>query len=62
MDKKHNTPASVADEIRLQTVRETPQRRSTDRDSAPSPTEVLAIVLNFLRHYWDAPRQKSKLD
>src|SRR6266481_6945022 len=26
----------------------------------PSLSEVLGIVLNWLRHYWDAPRKKSK--
>jgi hypothetical protein len=29
-------------------------------DNPPSPSEVLAIVLNWLRHYWDAPRHKAK--
>jgi hypothetical protein len=29
-------------------------------ESSPSPSEVLTIFLNFLRHYWDAPREKAK--
>ena len=30
-------------------------------ETVPSLSEVSVIVLNWLRHYWDAPRKKSKL-
>jgi len=37
-----------------------PQINPKDSDKPPWPSEVLAAVLNWLRHYWDAPRTKSK--
>jgi hypothetical protein len=37
-----------------------PKRRAADRDSNPTPSEVCGLVIGFLKHYWDAPRQKSK--
>jgi hypothetical protein len=39
----------------------THQKNDADGTEGPtSPSEVLVIVLNWLRHYWDAPRKKSK--
>src|SRR5438105_13766694 len=43
-DKLTNTPKSAAD----------------GTESPPSRSEVMVIVLNWLRHYWDAPHEKSK--
>src|SRR5437870_13539340 len=43
-DKLTNTPKSAAD----------------GTESPPSRSEVMVIVLNWLRHYWDAPHKKSK--
>ncbi len=39
---------------------EGPQHNRDEQDSAPSPSEILTIVLNWLKHYWDAPRYKAK--
>jgi len=37
-----------------------PQRERSNQDGAPSPSEILTIFLNWLQHYWDAPRHKPK--
>lgn len=37
-----------------------PQPSPENKDNSPSPSEILAIFLNWLQHYWDAPREKSK--
>jgi len=39
---------------------DTSKRDTGGTERLPSVAEVLDIVLNWLRHYWDAPRQKSK--
>jgi hypothetical protein len=29
-------------------------------EGSPTPSEVIGIVINWLRHWWDVPREKSK--
>ncbi len=31
-----------------------------DGGDSPSPSEMLTAIVSWLRHYWDAPREKSK--
>jgi len=38
----------------------TPKSEADGTESPPSRSEVMVIVLNWLRHYWDAPHKKSK--
>jgi hypothetical protein len=37
-----------------------PQGEANSTGSAPSPSEAIAIFLDWLKHYWDTPREKSK--
>lgn len=37
-----------------------PRRNPEDSDNPPSPSESLAALVKWLRHYWDIPREKSK--
>jgi hypothetical protein len=37
-----------------------PAGEASPADDPPTPSEVLAVILNWLRHYWDAPRHKAK--
>jgi hypothetical protein len=38
----------------------TPKNDPDSEGHTPTPSEGLSIVLNFLRHYWVAPRHKAK--
>jgi hypothetical protein len=37
-----------------------PKNGPDSKDNSPNPSEALAIVFDWLRHWWDAPREKSK--
>jgi hypothetical protein len=38
----------------------TPKGEADGTDNVPTPSEAIAIFLNWAKHYWDAPRHKAK--
>ena len=39
---------------------DTPQNNSGTQDNGPTPSEMLRVVVGWMKGYWNAPREKSK--
>jgi hypothetical protein len=41
-------------------MNDTPNKKSANERNPPTPGEFVDAILHWLRHWWGAPREKSK--